>query len=93
MRDEDEDYTVIFLALDSLSTLQANTFSGLTNLERLAISGDMLMTLEPDVFNGLTNLEVLYIDGGAIATVQSGSSMICQQNCRPFASTVAARRS
>ena len=71
-RDEDEDYTVIFLVLDSLVTLRANTFSGLMKLERLAISSDMLMTLEPDVFNGLTNLEVLYLDGGAIATVQSG---------------------
>ena len=71
-RDEDEDYTVIFLVLDSLVTLRANTFSGLMKLERLAISSDMLMTLEPDVFNGLTSLEVLYLDGGAIATVQSG---------------------
>ena len=71
-RNEDEDYTVIFLVLDSLVTLQANTFSGLENLERLAISGDMLMKLEPDVFNGLTSLEVLYLDGGTIAMVQSG---------------------
>ena len=72
VRDEEEDYGVIFLVLDSLVTLQANTFSGLANLERLAIGGDMLVTLEPDVFNGLTSLEVLYLDGGAIATVPSG---------------------
>ena len=70
--EEDEDYGVIYLVLDSLPTLQANTFSGLMKLERLALSGDMLSTLEPDVFNGLTSLDVLYIDGGKVETVASG---------------------
>ncbi len=70
--EEDEDYGVIYLVLDSLATLHANTFSGLMKLERLALAGDMLSTLEPDVFNGLTSLDVLYIDGGEIETVASG---------------------
>ena len=71
-REEDEDYGVIFLALDAITSLGANTFSGVPNLDRLAISGDMLSTLQPDMFAGLNNLEVLYIDGGEITTVQSG---------------------
>ena len=70
--EEDEDFGVIYLVLNSLVTLQANTFSGLMKLERLALSGDMLSTLEPNVFNGLTSLDVLYIDGGEIKTVASG---------------------
>ena len=70
--EEDEDFGVIYLVLNSLVTLQANTFSGLMKLERLALSGDMLSTLEPNVFNGLTSQDVLYIDGGEIKTVASG---------------------
>lgn len=71
-RDEDEDYTVISLTLDALTSLGANTFSGLSNLERLAISGDMLATLEPDVFAGLDSLDVLYIDAGEMSSVSAG---------------------
>jgi len=69
---EDDRYSVIYLVLDSIETMPANTFSGLSKLERLAISGDLLSTLAPDVFAGLDSLDVLYIDGGAITTMGEG---------------------
>lgn len=72
MRKEDGDYGVIYLVLDAITSLESNIFSGLSNLERLAISGDALATLQPDMLAGLDSLEVLYIDGGGIATIQPG---------------------
>ncbi len=71
-RKQDEDYSVIYLVLDSILSLEAGIFSGLPNLERIGIAGDVLATLQPDVFDGLDSLEVLYLDGGNITTVSAG---------------------
>ena len=71
-RKQDEDYSVLYLVLDSISSLEAGIFSGLPNLERIGIAGDALATLQPDVFDGLDSLEVLYMDGGDITTVPAG---------------------
>ena len=66
--------TRLNLYSESISTLKADDFSGLTNLEELNLSRNpRLTTLPDDVFSGLNALEELYLDYNELRTLDAGA--------------------
>ena len=62
----------LYLARNSLTTLEADLFEGLTNLENLSLSGNSLMTLDEGLFDGLTKLTSLNLSGNSLMTLDEG---------------------
>ncbi len=67
------DFGLLYLGLDALQTLDRDTFTGLGNLERLAIDGDSIATIDSGAFNDLASVEIFYLSAGAINTLDPGT--------------------
>ncbi len=69
----DSEFGVLYLRLNALETLGADTFTGLAGLERLALHSDALSTIEVGAFNGLDSLYLLYLSAGALSNLPTGT--------------------
>ena len=64
--------TSLFLNGQSITTLQADDFAGLTSLTELRLYDNQLTTLPADLFDGLTALTTLYLNGNQLTTLPEG---------------------
>ena len=64
--------TSLFLNGQSIATLQAGDFAGLTSLTELRLYDNQLTTLPADLFDGLTALTTLYLNGNQLSTLPDG---------------------
>ncbi len=58
---------------NQLTTIESNTFAGLTNLKYLHLSGNNLTTIESNTFAGLTSLEVLVLKDNQLTMIESNA--------------------
>ena len=63
---------VLVLTVMGIGDLKAGDFEGLTNLERLDLSGNELTDLPEGIFDGLTNLQALWLTGNSLAQLPDG---------------------
>ncbi len=55
-----------------LTSVRADDFEGLTNLQTLNISGNRLTSLPAEIFDGLTNLQTLHLDNNRLTSLPAG---------------------
>ncbi len=63
----------LYLDHNQLTTIQPNTFAGLTNLTHLSISRNQLTTIQPNAFAGLNNLQWLFLNNNQLNTIQTNA--------------------
>ncbi len=61
--------TLVFQWDDSITTIPANAFQGLTSLERLSFMGTNLTIIPSNAFQGLTSLKHLWFTGNNISVI------------------------
>ena len=66
------DITSLFLNGQSITTLQAGDFAGLTSLTELRLYDNQLSTLPADLFDGLGALTTLYLNGNQLSSLPEG---------------------
>ena len=64
--------TSLFLNGQSITTLQADDFAGLTRLVELRLYDNQLSTLPADLFDGLSLLTTLYLNGNQLSSLPEG---------------------
>ena len=64
--------TSLFLNGQSITTLQADDFAGLTRLVELRLYNNQLSTLPADLFDGLSSLTTLYLNGNQLSSLPKG---------------------
>ncbi len=64
--------TSLFLNGQSITTLQADDFAGLTRLVELRLYDNQLSTLPADLFDGLSSLTTLYLNGNQLSSLPNG---------------------
>ena len=64
--------TSLFLNGQSITTLQADDFAGLTRLVELRLYDNQLSTLPADLFDGLSSLTTLYLNGNQLSSLPKG---------------------
>ena len=64
--------TSLFLNGQSITTLQADDFAGLTSLVELRLYDNQLSTLPADLFDGLSSLTTLYLNGNQLSLLPEG---------------------
>ena len=64
--------TSLFLNGQSITTLKADDFAGLTSLVELRLYDNQLSTLPADLFDGLSSLTTLYLNGNQLSSLPKG---------------------
>ena len=64
--------TSLFLNGQSITTLQADDFAGLTRLVELRLYDNQLSTLPANLFDGLSSLTTLYLNGNQLSLLPKG---------------------
>ena len=64
--------TSLFLNGQSITTLKADDFAGLTSLTELSLYDNQLTTLPAGLFDGLTALTTLYLNGNRLSSLPNG---------------------
>ena len=64
--------TSLFLNGQSITTLKADDFAGLTSLVELRLYDNQLSTLPADLFDGLSSLTTLYLNGNQLSLLPKG---------------------
>ena len=64
--------TSLFLNGQSITTLKADDFAGLTSLVELRLYDNQLSTLPADLFDGLSSLTTLYLNGNQLSLLPNG---------------------
>ena len=64
--------TSLFLNGQSITTLKADDFAGLTSLVELRLYDNQLSTLPADLFDGLSSLTTLYLNGNQLSSLPEG---------------------
>ena len=64
--------TSLFLNGQSITTLKADDFAGLTRLVELRLYDNQLSTLPADLFDGLSSLTTLYLNGNQLSSLPKG---------------------
>lgn len=60
----------IYLAYNSISSIETGSFVGLTNLKYLDLSRNKILTIDNDTFKGLNNLSTLYLSGNSLTSLK-----------------------
>ena len=65
--------TTINLNLNSISTLEAGAFTGLSNVISIMLHKNFITTIEAEAFAGMSSLQSLWLNDNAITTIHSGA--------------------